>query len=667
MAVTALTSCETENVIPVSSDFEQLNPGVLASFEDNSGSWVMQADSIYPEAWSTGSGQIALLFPSGESKTLEFTPKTGQNCSALGFTARRLVNKKPFAFKVDIFDGEEWKTVTEVKEEMDITFTDFQFPVDSRVEKVRFASTTVNGSGLILDDFYMLRDAPMILDSIEFVREQLPVLKGKENNPVAMLRFNAQGVKDALSVTELSVNFEAPTKLEDIAAVKVLYTGTANRIVAPTQLAASTEVQAEMVFEIDQELKHGVNHIWVVVDLKDGASITHKLKASLGGVNVNNAAQAVLEKGTDLPQRFGIALRQAGDEGVPVYRIPGLVTSNEGTLIAVYDIRRDVIKNANSDLPNPVDVGLNRSTDGGETWEPMQVIMDMGNEDEEGAYGNGIGDPAVLVDRQTGTIWVMATWSHGDNAWNGSGPGFSKEETGQLMLVKSDDDGLTWSNPINITREVKQKDWHYLLQGPGRGITMADGTLVFAGQYQDETSKRMPHSTIIYSKDHGKTWKIGTGALPNTTEAQVVELEPGKLMLNMRDNRNRSEKGDKNGRAVYTTTDMGKTWVEHSSSHGALQEPTCMASLHKLTYQGKEVLLFSNPDSKFRRKNISIKASTDYGATWPAGQQVLLDERTGAGYSCLANVGEEHVGILYESSQAHLVYQLVPLKELLKN
>lgn len=87
-------------------------------------------------------------------------------------------------------------------------------------------------------------------------------------------------------------------------------------------------------------------------------------------------------------------------------------------------------------------------------------------------------------------------------AWWNSQPGMDMHHTAQLMLVKSDDDGKTWSEPINITEQVKDPSWYFLLQGPGRGISMDDGTLVFASQYIG--SDRIPNAGIIYSKDHGK-------------------------------------------------------------------------------------------------------------------------------------------------------------------
>ena len=189
------------------------------------------------------------------------------------------------------------------------------------------------------------------------------------------------------------------------------------------------------------------------------------------------------------------------------------------------------------------------------------------------------------------------------------------------MLVKSEDDGKTWSQPINITPQVKDPSWYFLLQGPGRGITMKDGTLVFPIQFIDST--RIPNAGIMYSKDRGTTWHLHNLARTNTTEAQVAEVEPGVLMLNMRDNRGGS-------RAVATTRDLGKTWYEHPSSRSALQEPVCMASLihvdAKDNITGKDLLIFSNPNTTKGRNHITIKVSTDGGMTWPLSNQVTLDE-----------------------------------------
>jgi sialidase-1 len=261
--------------------------------------------------------------------------------------------------------------------------------------------------------------------------------------------------------------------------------------------------------------------------------------------------------------------------------------------------------------------------------------------------------------------------------WWASKPGLKPEETGQFILVKSTDDGLTWSQPVNITSQIKDPAWQLLLQGPGRGITMTDGTLVFPAQFKaDLGTKSLDgvqftcHSTIVYSKDQGETWKIGTGAKSNTTEAQVVELADGSLMLNMRDDRNRTDKGETNGRAVAVTTDLGKTWTKHASSNSALQEPNCMASLISadLEINGKmqQVLFFSNPDSKTERSHMTIKASLDGGLTWPKEYQLELNSEAGYGYSCMSMVDNQTIGILYEGVK-ELCFQKVTVSDLLGN
>lgn len=384
----------------------------------------------------------------------------------------------------------------------------------------------------------------------------------------------------------------------------------------------------------------------------------------------------LLEPAEDFQFRPAIVVRSEGQDGSDTYRIPGLVTTNEGTLIAVYDIRY----NNSKDLQEDIDIGMSRSTDGGQSWEPMKVIMDMGEWGGRPHRLNGIGDPSVLYDHTTQTLWVAAMWmsggSYDEMNWWMSRPGMTPEETGQFILVKSTDDGKTWSNPINITEQIKEPDWQLLFAGPGRGLTLDDGTLVFPAQFKKDIGfqaldggQYTSHSTIVYSKDGGQTWQIGTGAKPNTTEAQVVQLTDGSLMLNMRDDINKFEKEKDNGRAVSITNDFGKTWVTHPTSNSALPEPNCMASLiaFNLRKDGEDhrILFFSNPNNKDFRVNMTIKASLDEGNTWPEEYQVLLNEARGDGYSCLTMVDDQTLGILYEGVK-ELFFQKIPLSDLIK-
>lgn len=355
-----------------------------------------------------------------------------------------------------------------------------------------------------------------------------------------------------------------------------------------------------------------------------------------------------VEQSGEQDHRLAIRVRSAGDDGVAAYRIPGLVTSKNGTLIATYDIRHD---NA-YDLQGDIDVGISRSSDGGLTWGPMITAMDMGEYGGLPQDVNGIGDPCIVVDEVSGDILLFAAWTHGGKAgqaaWWTAGDGFEPAQTPQLMMARSRDDGLSWSIPVNLTRQIKQEAWHFTFQGPGRGITMADGTLVVPFQHQE--ADRTPAAGVMYSTDGGATWQVHEYAKINTTESQVAEVEPGVLMLNMRDNR-------KTGRAVYVTNDMGRTWEPHASD-GQLVEPVCMASLLK----AGNLLLFSNPSDPEQRRNLTIQISEDGGISWT--RRLLLDEGYGWGYSCLTLIDKHTVGILYESSQAHMTFQAVRLKDI---
>lgn len=520
-------------------------------------------------------------------------------------------------------------------------------------------------------------------DTVAVRETRIPVLIERQDNELFNLRIDAT---QSQVLNDVKLSFGKEVNLNEIEAVKLYYGGTESSerkgktYFAPVDyipsntpgktLAANpsysilkAEVKApkrDVVLKVDQKLYPGVNYFWVSLQMKPTASVLAKVSVEMTGVTMDNRTAPVKVVRKADTHYMGVGVRHAGDDGVATYRIPGLATSNKGTLLGVYDVRH----NNSADLQEYVEIGLSRSTDGGQTWEKMRIPMSFGEHEGLPKAQNGVGDPAILVDRKTGTIWIIAAWTHGmgnGRAWWNSQPGMDMHHTAQLMLVKSDDDGKTWSEPINITEQVKDPSWYFLLQGPGRGISMDDGTLVFASQYIG--SDRIPNAGIIYSKDHGKTWHISSLARTNTTESQVAEIEPGVLMLNMRDNRGGS-------RAVSTTTDMGKTWKEHVSSRTSLQEPVCMASLISVKAKdnvlGKDILLFSNPNDTKNRHSITIKASLDGGVTWLPENQLLLDAGWGWGYSCLTMIDKETVGILYESSVAHMTFQAIKLKDIIK-
>lgn len=503
-----------------------------------------------------------------------------------------------------------------------------------------------------------------------------PVLIDRHDNELFRIRIDAP---EGGTLDRVTMELDA-VSARHVASVKLYYGGTDARNTKAGQLApvdyipdgrrvaepsysmllARHKGAEHISFETDKPLFNGINYLWVSVEMRRNVPLTHKLTATLRSVEIDGTQRDITTAGrTGHVHRMAVGVRHAGDDGAAAYRIPGLVTTSRGTLLAVYDVRH----NSSKDLQQHIDIGLSRSTDGGRTWQRMRLPLSFAGEGSLPAAQNGVGDPSILYDHTTHRAWVVAAWCHGMGygmAWFNSAQGMDADATGQLVLAYSDDDGKTWSSPVNITSQVKRPEWYFLLQGPGRGITMRDGTLVFPTQYID--ADRMPHSAIMYSRDGGRTWHMHEGPRTDTTEAQVAELPDGSLMLNMRDNRGGS-------RAVAVTADLGATWHEHQSSRKALREPVCMASLISVAAEdnvsGRDILLFSNPDNEKARRDITVKISFDGGNTWPAEKQVLLDGGDGWGYSCLTMIDRETVGILYESSQAHITFQAIPLKDLL--
>lgn len=522
-------------------------------------------------------------------------------------------------------------------------------------------------------------------DTLFIKAPQVPILIERNDNVLFYMRMDA---KETKTLDEVTVTFGKDVPLSQIKSVKLYYGGTdasqdrGKKRFAPVEYISSntpgktlaanpsysvrkSEVQPKndrtIVLKGEQKLFPGYNFFWVSLEMQPSASLQTKVTADITSVKADgkeNPTKLVSDK--NIERRMGIGVRHAGDDGSAAFRIPGLVTTNKGTLLGVYDVRY----NSSVDLQEHIDIGLSRSTDGGKTWEKMRLPLAFGEYDGLPAAQNGVGDPSILVDTKTNTVWIVAAWTHGmgnQRAWWSSHPGMDLNHTAQLVMAKSTDDGKTWSAPINVTEQVKLPEWYFLLQGPGRGITTSDGTLVFPIQFIDKT--RIPNAGIMYSKDRGETWKIHNYARTNTTEAQVAEVEPGVLMLNMRDNRGGS-------RAVYTTTDFGQTWKEHESSRTALIEPVCMASLISVKAKdnvlGKDLLIFSNPNSTSARKDMTIKISMDGGKTWSPDHQLLLDEDYNWGYSCLTMIDKETIGILYESSVAHMTFQSIKLKDIVK-
>jgi len=326
-----------------------------------------------------------------------------------------------------------------------------------------------------------------------------------------------------------------------------------------------------------------------------------------------------------------VVVFQRNKDGYDTYRIPALVRSGKETLLAFAEGRK-----AGGGDSGDIDIVLKRSMDGGRTWAALQVVADAGPH----TYSN----PCPVVDRDTGRIWLPFNWNHGENSVvqnkRGSGQGIR-----EVFLCFSDDEGATWSKPKNITQAVKRKGWTWYATGPGCGIQLRDGRLVIPCNHRVEgKNDKNSISHVIYSDDHGKSWQIG-GDVPEerTNEAQVVELDNGALLLNMR-----SHHG-KNLRAVSLSRDRGETWSKVAFDE-TLFDPTCQASIIGLPEQpdNRSRIAFANPASSKARENLTIRLSYDDGNTWPVSRQVYSG---GSGYSSLVALPEGQLGCLYEKDR----------------
>ncbi|MBL8820239.1 MAG: DUF2341 domain-containing protein [Planctomyces sp.] len=503
-------------------------------------------------------------------------------------------------------------------------------------------------------------------------RPEYPVLIRNENGVI--LRVEIERTKVPLDsdvhLQSLMFSMEGTDNPQSIKSLRVFSTEADETFVTSNLIGEATLENGRTSVQLNRALKPGRNNFWLTCELNPNADLHNRIRASCTEVVTSIGSLVPGDDSRVLAQRTGVALRKHNDDGVHTYRIPALTTSRDGTLLAVYDMRRRMGR----DLQEDIDIGLSRSTDGGQTWEPPRIIMDMGEFGGLPQEQNGCSDPGIIVDHQTGEIFCFALWMNGKpgkHQWveDGSEAGFEIGTTAQFMMVRSTDDGRTWSPPENLTRQLKQESWWLLAPSPQAGISLADGTLVMPVQGRTGRETLETFATIMVSRDHGKTWTVSAPGYTGGNECQAVQLSDQSIMLNIRNDRERY-------RAVVVTHDLGQTWTEHSTHRKTLIEPNCNGSLLNVRLRDSQnlaphrtvrsLLLFANPNTQKGRTHHAIQVSFDEGQTWPDSHKVLLDEGLGAGYPSMTQIDDEHIGIVYEGSQSHLVFERFHLRELIE-
>lgn len=318
---------------------------------------------------------------------------------------------------------------------------------------------------------------------------------------------------------------------------------------------------------------------------------------------------------------------RSGADGYSTFRIPAIVSTKSGKILAFAEGR----VNGASDTGN-IDLVMRSSTDGGETWSALRIIWNDGN--------NVCGNPAPVVDFETGEIHLLTTWNLGSDHESDIIDGKSKD-TRRVFVSNSADDGENWSEPKEITPSVKKDNWTWYATGPCHGIQLRNhenrGRLVIPCDHIEAGTKKY-FSHIIYSDDHGNHWKLG-GTTPQdqVNECTVAELPDGKLMLNMR-NYDRTEKS----RKISFSEDGGIIWTDIITD-AALIEPICQASL--LFTEEHQMLWFLNPASETARVNLTLKSNHNLGKTW---QPAKILHAGPSAYSDLTLIDRNKLGCLFE-------------------
>jgi sialidase-1 len=345
-----------------------------------------------------------------------------------------------------------------------------------------------------------------------------------------------------------------------------------------------------------------------------------------------------------------VTVFEEGMSGYAGYRIPAIIKASDGSLIAFAEAR----KNGKGDTGN-IDLVMRKSFDNGRTWGAMKVIWD----DADNTCGNPV--PVVVGN----DIALVATWNLGSDKEKFIEQNSSKD-TRRVYVFYSHDNGDNWSEPKEITNEVKKAEWGWYATGPCHGIVKQlnphKGRIVIPCNHSEiNGGKPESHSHLIYSDDEGENWSLGAVTKINGNESSVVELSNGKLMLNMR----RSSSAD-SVRYFAVSNDGGQTFSKEGKAKDLI-EPRCQGSvLNFENNQGKpsKRLIFSNPADASKRINLSLRVSTNNGKTWKYFKQVYADR---SAYSDIVQLDSERVGVLFENGDGKETYRRISFSEVCLN
>ena len=314
--------------------------------------------------------------------------------------------------------------------------------------------------------------------------------------------------------------------------------------------------------------------------------------------------------------KFYEVFSKSQNSKVSCYRIPSIITTDKGTLIAAVDER--VLSCNDLKSNRDINIVIRTSNDEGKSWSSINRLVDY-------PFGESASDPSMIFDKKRKQIYLFYNYMNLEK----------DKDVYYLKYVTSLDNGITWSQPIDITDQISKPEWKndFKFITSGRGFQTQNGTLLHC-------LVNLQNGTHVFgSNNHGKTWYIAESPLSPGDESKIVELNDGSWLVNSRVN-------NKGIRYSHISKDQGKSWITKPESK--LIDPGCNASLVKYDYGNyinSDLLLLSNINNQSKRKEIVVRHSLNGGVTWSEPKTIYAGS---AAYSSMTVLNNGEIGLLFE-------------------
>lgn len=485
-------------------------------------------------------------------------------------------------------------------------------------------------------------EGPCIISSVSLTQDTNFTGRGNNDEVVLKAKVVTTGV-EPVNLNSIKLNMDGTTAISDVKSIKIYSTGNTDKfdprnVSSATLLATcSTPATGEITALATGQLIAGTNYLWVTYQVGEKAIEGNVIDASLLSIVTANETFN-LTTTTAAGSRMILLARKLlfapGDLGSRNYRIPGIITAKDGSLVTVTDKR----KYNQTDLPHDIDVLIKRSTDGGRTWSDALTLA------EGAGMRKGYGDAALVHTNEAGGL--LCVFVGGEGIFDNSSP----SNPTRTYICKSSDNGATWTQPIDITNQLygsncavtARQGWYASFCASGNGLLTRDGRIMFVAAVR-ETSGNSLSNFVYYSDDNGTTWNVSERAKTGGDESKVVELNDGTILMSIR---------RQGGGARYfnKSTDGGITWGTFSS-WSDLIEPNCNGDIIRYTSTNdgyeKDRILHSIPSHASERKNVSVFVSYDEGQTWPVKRSICP---TGSAYSSLCILDDGTIGAYVEEN-----------------